>query len=57
MKYETTSIIADAPKCPLFNAVCGFPPSSVRTKKVPIIDTKIPAAANVNGNSTRLSEF
>ena len=49
-KYEATNIIPAAPKCPLFNALCGFPPSCVLTRKVPIIDTKIPTAANVSGN-------
>ena len=53
IKYEATNIIPAAPKCPLFRALCGFPPSCVLTRKVPIIDTKIPAAASVNGSCTK----
>ena len=47
-------MIAPEPKTPIFNAVCGLPPSLVLTKKVPKIETKIPVAAKNRGKNTKL---
>ena len=40
------------PKIPRFRAICGFPPSEVRTKVVEMIDTTIPAPARASGRVT-----
>ena len=45
-KNETTTIKAPAPKVPMFSAIWGSPPSLVRTKNVPMIDTIIVEVPN-----------
>ena len=37
-------MMTPAPKVPMFSAVCGLPPSLVRTKKVPTMETTMPDA-------------
>jgi len=44
-------IKAPAPNVPMFKAFCGFPPSLVFTKNVPIIETTIPAPASTDDTS------
>ena len=48
----TGTMIAAAPKVPMLSACCGLPPSFVRTKKVPRIDTMMPAPAMTSGTNT-----
>jgi hypothetical protein len=51
--YEAINIKIAAAKVPVFNPFWGFPPSFTLTKKVPIIETIIPAAARNKGRITQ----
>ena len=46
-KKETISIRMAAPKVPILSADWGLPPSEVRTKNVPAIETTMPIAARM----------
>ncbi len=52
MKKEATNITAADKNSPMFNALCGSPPSLTRTKKVPKIEVKIPVPARTKGSIT-----
>jgi hypothetical protein len=49
MPHEIGSITIAAPNDPVSSANWGLPPSLVRTRKVPRIDTTMPAAAISSG--------